>query len=409
MTRRILFTFLVWWLVVGWLGVSAAMAQSTSPETISAGSIGLRSGFDSNPTDTPGARGSAFVTETANYDYLRGSLTEDGLGLKLSVTNTIFDPNVAAPSTNALLAVTLATRLAPELTLRTTLTTTVDDNWARRFNSAQLRNRVEYDTSEVRVFASLDTSLSALNERNIFTQSAFLPTDENFVTVTAMPGFAYKFEGGEAGTSVALSRVAYFATDIFGLNRSHSVIQPNAFFNAKVSDVELEGSLSPYLAEYDTTDFNPVRQLLYTAKVKYPTGSWTFGLGSSRTIQDTTLSFASLDAVLSHEASISYKLDDQNAISLLARYRRDDFLGVADYLGFDLWSTTYLTGIDYAHSFGDGLIGTAGVSVRQVVRPGEIQPLALNIQIGLQKKLDFGDAPKPPPDGAADVKRRTGS
>jgi hypothetical protein len=54
----------------------------------------------------------------------------------------------------------------------------------------------------------------------------------------------------------------------------------------------------------------------------------------------------------------------RNAINPLARYRRDDYLGVAD-----LWSTTYLTGIDYAHDFGDGLIGTAELSVRQVTVP----------------------------------------
>jgi hypothetical protein len=39
------------------------------------------------------------------------------------------------------------------------------------------------------------------------------------------------------------------------------------------------------------------------------------------------LSFASLDTALAHEASVSYKFDDKNAVSLLARYRRDDYLG----------------------------------------------------------------------------------
>jgi hypothetical protein len=262
-----------------------------------------------------------------------------------------------------------------------------------------LRNRIEYDTTEFRVFNSFDASLSALNERNIFTEGAFLPLDENFSTMTMTPGFAYKFEGGEVGTSVALSRVSYFAPDILGMDRSHDVIQPNAFFTAKVSGVELEGSLSPYLASFDTTDFDTVQQLLYTAKLKYPTGPWTFGLGSSRTVQDTTLSFASLDAALAHEASVSYKFDDQNAVSLIGRYRRDD------YLGTGLWSTTFLTGIDFAHDFGDGIIGTAAASARQVRRPYEIQPWALNLQVGLQKTLDFGGPLKPAPDKAAGIKR----
>jgi hypothetical protein len=414
MARRVaLLTF-----VACCLGAPAGWAQSAPPETpksdsaksdtVSAGSIGLRTGFDTNPTDTLGARGSAFLTETVNYDYLRGSAGE-GLAVKLSVSNTDYDPNVAAASTTILAAVTGTKEVAQDLTLRSTLSTTIDDNWARRSHAVQWRNRIEYDGSEVRVFANADASLNALNERNIFTASDFLPYDENFATMTAMPGFAYKFEGGEVGTSVGLSRVSYFATDIFSLDRSHSIVQPNAFFKAKVAGAELEGSLSPYLATYDTTDFDSVRQLLYTAKARYPTGAWTFGIGSSRTIQDTTLSFASLDSVLAHEVSVSYKFDDKNALSLLARYRRDDFLGVADYLGIDLWSTTYLAGIDYAHDFGDGLIGTAGVSVREVIRPGETQPLAYNLQLGLQKKLDFGDAPKQAADATLAGKRRAGS
>src|ERR1700761_1731648 len=138
MDRRILLpAFAVWC-----LGASPLLAQTAgSDDVISAGSLGLRGGFDSNPTDTPGARGSLFVTQTVSYDYLRGSLSEDGLGLKVIVSDTIYDPGVAAPSTNVLLAATKAIKLAPNLNLRTTLTATVDDSWARRFHSMQWRNR----------------------------------------------------------------------------------------------------------------------------------------------------------------------------------------------------------------------------------------------------------------------------
>lgn len=390
--------------VASQLGISASLAQTApSAETVSvnAGSIGLRTGYDSNPTDTLGARGSMFATETITYDYLRGSLQDGIIGLNVKFADTQYDPNVAAPSTSAVVAVTGAIELAPKLTLRTTLTTTIDDNWARRANGVQLRNRVEYDTTDVRVFANVDAGINALNERNIFTLGEFLPQDENFTTVTVMPGFAYKLGMGEIGTSVALSRVAYLNTDIFGLDRSQNRIQPNAFFNVKANGLEVEGSVSPFFARYDTTDFEDVRRLLYTAKAKYQTGSWTFGIGSSRTVQDTTLSFASLDTALSHEASISYKIDDKNAISALTRYRRDD------YLGTDLWSTTFLTGLDFAHDFGDGYIGTAGASVRQVRRPDEVQPWALNVQVGFQKRLDFGDVAKPAADKVADAKPKT--
>jgi hypothetical protein len=405
MSRRIL----VLTIVVSWFGVSAAEAEPASLETVSVGSIGLRGGFDSNPTDTDGAKGSLFANQTINYDYLRGSVDNGSIGLKLTLSDTVYQPNVAAPSTAVLAAVTGALRLAPNLSLRTTLTTTVDDNWSRRSHSVQLRNRIEYETDQYRLFANLDTGISALNERNIFTEGGFLPADENFTTATALPGFAYKFAAGEVGTSIALSRIAYLAPDILGFDRSHNIVQPNVFFNATVSGLQLEGSLSPFLAMYDTSDFATVQQLNYTAKLKYLTGPWAFGLGSSRTVQDTTFALSSLDSVLAHEASVSYKIDDKNAVSLLARYRRDLYLGVSDYIGLDLYSTTYLTGIDFAHNFGDGFIGTAGASVRQVRRPFDIQPYALNLQIGLQKKLDFGGTPPAVPDKPADTKRAPGA
>jgi len=119
------------------------MAQTVPSEAVSVGSIGLRGGFDSNPTDTPGAHGSLSVTQTVSYDYLRGSL-QDGIALKLRATDTIYDPNVVAPSTNVVAAATVATRIAPNLGVSATLTTMIDDNWARRPHSMQLRNRAEY-------------------------------------------------------------------------------------------------------------------------------------------------------------------------------------------------------------------------------------------------------------------------
>ncbi|UGA42852.1 hypothetical protein [Bradyrhizobium quebecense] len=61
----------------------------------------------------------------------------------------------------------------------------------------------------------------------------------------------------------------------------------------------------------------------------------------------------------------------------------------------------------FAYDFGDGYIGTAGASIRQVRRPDEVQPWALNVQIGFQKKLDFGDAPKAADAKVTEVKPKT--
>ncbi|WP_342725282.1 hypothetical protein AAFG07_41385 [Bradyrhizobium sp. B097] len=46
-------------------------------------------------------------------------------------------------------------------------------------------------------------------------------------------------------------------------------------------------------------------------------------------------------------------------------------------------------------------------SIRQVRRTDEVQPWALNVQIGFQKKLDFGDAPKAAAAKLTEVKPKT--
>jgi hypothetical protein len=385
-------------MTVSCVGPSNGMAQivPSTAETVSTATIGLRGGFDSNPTDILGARGSPLFTQTFDYAYLRGS-QQDAVGLKLNAVDTLYNPTVAAPTTTVVAAATAVLRLAPELTLRTTLTTTLDDSWARRSHAVQLRERFEDDTPQFRLFTNFDVSLSSLNERDIFTNGGFLPYDENFVTVTALPGFAYKIGPGEIGASVALSRVSYFEDDILGLDRSHDVVQPNLFFSTSLSGFQLEGSVSPYFADFDTGDFDPVRQVLYTAKIKYPTGPWTFGIASTRTMQDTTLPFSAVDEALAHEGSASYKIDDHNAVNVLARFRRDD------YLGLGAWATTLLMGCDFAHDFGGGFLGTASTSIRQVKHPGETLPWSLNVQFGLQKQLDFGAA-QATPNKAADAK-----
>ncbi|WP_158814852.1 hypothetical protein [Methylocapsa sp. S129] len=396
MIRRKLFAVLV----VPWLATPAALAQTATPapDTLATGSIGLRGGFDSNPTDSEGGRGSAFETQTFSFDYLRGA-EQEGIGVKLAGSNTLYDPRVAAPSTSVVAALTAALRPAPNLTLRTSLTTTVDDSWSRRSQAEQWHNRIEYETSQFRVFANLDATVTALNERNIFANGGFLPSDENFVTVTALSGAAYKTGFGEFGASVAASRVDYLEdSDYLGLDRSHDTLQPNAFFSANLRGAELEGSVSPFAANFDTSDFDPVRQLLYTAKAKIPLGAWTLGLGSTRTVQDTTLPFSAIDLTQAHEASVSYKFDAHNAVNFTARFKRDD------YLGLGAWSTTLLGGVDFAHDFGGGLLGTATASVRQVKQPGETLPWSLNLQIGLQKQFDFGGGQKAAADNAAGAK-----
>jgi len=363
---------------------TAARAEDAAPSaTVVSATIGLRGGFDQNPTDSSEARGSAFETQTLSFDYVHGTAKE-GYSVNLTSVNTFYDPRVAAPSLSNNLTFNNGLDLGGGVSLRTTLQALNDTSWSRRQETALLRNRVEYDQPSYRLFMNLDTSINSLNERNIFALGNFLPRPENYVNVTVLPGAAYKLPFGEVGASFSATDMVYLEDfDYIGLRRDETRLQPNLFANATYKDIAVEGSISPFRAIFPAKDFDTVKKLLYTAKLKVPWKMFTLDLSSTRTVQDTTLPFSAIDVVTQHEARLTAKINDANAVSAYYRWKQDDYRGLG---AIELVKTI---GVDYAHKLGNGFVATTSVSTRKVQETGSVIPRAFNVTLGLQKQLDF--------------------
>ena len=371
-------------LLAGWQVSEASAAETAVAAETSVLTLGLRGGYDSNPTDSAVARASAFSTAILGYQYLNGS-AKDGISLSLNAVDTYYDPRVAAPALANSATFNAATLLADKLVLRGTLAASNEQTWSRRRNAASARLRLDYETSDFRLFGSIEAGLAALNERNYFALGAFLPRDENVGTLTVLPGIAYKTRVGEFGVSLTAARVAYLEDyDYLGFRRDNDRLQPNLFYSGTLRGVTLEGSLSALDAVFPNKDFDDLRRLLYTAKLKLPFAPFVLELASSRTAQDTTLPFSAIDIVDLHEAKLSWKLGSRSVLSLFARAKSDD------YTGLGAKAVTRGIGMEYAYSFASGLTATAQASLRRVRETGTSVPDGFNIQFGLQRAFSLG-------------------
>jgi hypothetical protein len=359
----------------------AAPATETSVLT-----LGLRGGYDSNPTDGPVARASAFSTMLLGFQYLNGS-AKDGISLRLDALDTYYDPRVAAPALSNSASFNAATLIADKLVLRGTLSASNEQTWSRRRNAASARLRLDYDTGDFRLFGSVEAGLTALNERNYFALGAFLPRDENAGTLTVLPGIAYKTAIGEVGVSLTAAKVAYLEDyDYLGFRRDHDRLQPNLFYSGSLRGATLEGSLSVLDAVFPNKDFDDLRRLLYTAKARLPFAPFVLELASSRTAQETTLPFSAIDIVDLHEAKLSWTLGPRAVLALFARMKSDD------YTGLGAKAVTRGIGLEYAYRLASGLTATAQASLRRVRETGVAVPDGFNIQFGLQRSFSLGGA-----------------
>jgi hypothetical protein len=363
---------------------TAAAAKTVAATETSVLTLGLRGGYDSNPTDGPVARASAFSTTILGYQYLNGS-AKDGISLSLNAVDTYYDPRVAAPSLANSATFNAATLLADTLVLRGTLAAGNEQTWSRRRNAASARLRLDYELGDFRLFGSVEAGLAALNERNYFALGAFLPRDENAGTLTVLPGIAYRTGLGEFGVSLTAAKVAYLEDyDYLGFRRDNDRLQPNLFYSGTLRGVTLEGSLSALDAVFPDKDFDDLRRLLFTAKLKLPFEPFVLELASSRTAQDTTLPFSAIDIVDLHEAKLSWKLGARSVLALFARAKSDD------YTGLGAKAVTRGIGLEYAYNFASGLTATAQASLRRVRETGTSVPDGFNIQFGLQRAFSLG-------------------
>lgn len=355
--------------------------------------IGLRGGFDSNPAGIQGANGTPVVTTYATWDYLHGTL-QDGYGLNLSLVETHYDPRALASARAHSLTLKHGFSLGDASAIQSSLSVNNEQSWSRRKNSLAWRERLDHGIGPFRLFASGEARITALNERNVFNLGAFLPRDENFGTLGLTTGAAWRTGETEIGLSFSASRVHYIeGVDYLGFRRDHNRLQPNLFFSTVLGGATIEGSLSPFRAYFPEKEFDAVESLLYTAKLRLPYERFTLDLGSVRTVEDTTLPFSVINVTTAHEAKLTARIDEDNAVSLIARRKTDD------YIGLDARSDQKGIGIDYQRSLGKGLTAVAAGAWRKTKETGLTPVTSFSVMLGLQKQIDLSRIAKPDKSG----------
>lgn len=367
---------------------------AASGEDISAATISLRGGYDSNPANIEGATGGVFLAHAAAWEFLRGT-DKDGFGVSLNAAQIVYDPRVIAPTTNHAATFKHAIGLSDQLLLRSTLSAASDQAWSRRQNAILWRERLDYEAGRFRFFAGLDARLASLNERNIFALGGFLPRDESFLTLSALPGLAWRSSIGEVGASLSLARTRYLhETDYLGFFRHNDRLQPNLFASTTLFGVTFEGSASFLTARFPDRNFDDVKRILYTAKAVIPMNQAMITLSSQRTAEETTLPWSVINIATNYEARASLKYDERNRLDIYGRYKSDH------YLGLDARANTVTAGFEYQREIERGLTALAAASWRRTKETGANPVIAFNLQIGLQKQFEIG-AGKADPDAAS--------
>lgn len=355
--------------------------------------IGLRGGFDSNPAGIQGANSTPAVTTFATWDYLHGTL-QDGYGLNLSLVETHYDPRALASARAHSLALKHAVSLSDSTVLQSSVTVSGEQSWSRRKSSLAWRERLDHGIGPFRLFVSGEARIAALNERNVFNLGDFLPRDENFGTLGLTTGAAWRSGETEIGLSFSASRIHYIeGVDYLGFRRDHNRLQPNLFFSTALGGATIEGSLSPFRAYFPEKEFDAVESMLYTAKLRVPYERFTLDLGSARTVEDTTLPFSVINVTTAHEAKLTARIDDDNAVSLIARRKTDD------YVGLDARSDQKGIGIDYQRGLGKGFTATASGAWRKTKETGLTPVTSFSVMLGLQKQIDLSRIGKPDKSG----------
>lgn len=351
--------------------------------------IGLRGGFDSNPAGIQGAKGTPVATAYATWDYLHGTL-QNGYGFNLSLVETHYDPRALASARAHSLALKHGISFGEASALQSSLAASGEQSWSRRKSSLAWRERFDHGIGPFRLFASGEARITALNERNVFNLGDFLPRDENFGTLGLTTGAAWRTGETEIGLSFSASRVHYIeGVDYLGFRRDHNRLQPNLFFSTVLGGAAIEGSLSPFRAYFPEKEFDAVESLLYTAKLRLPYERFTLDLGSTRTVEDTTLPFSVINLTTAHEAKLTARIDDDNAVSLSARRKTDD------YVGLDARSDQKGIGLDYQRSLGKGFTAIAAGAWRKTKETGLTPVTSFSVMLGLQKQIDLSRIGKP--------------
>lgn len=305
----------------------ALAPEGSRADDVAVGSVRLRGGYDANPQLLPGGRGGAFAGVDAAFAMGR---SDGGVDSALSgeLQRADYATRGLAPAQRA--KVTFDARGDPfsGWTLKSqTSADSIDSATTKSFDAVQSL-RLAADGDGMRPFVVGALRYSRLNETNAILTD-FLPEDQRFIRVTAIPGIKAAFGHGDIGASVNLSATRYETDpDLFGYRRRNERVEPFLFYRAESPLADVSLAVSRLYGTWHDPDFSPVRALLFDLglTLRSPDKRWQFEATGRRSAADTTFPISPLTISELYSGTLSYSEPDRWRIGATARWLRTAYL-----------------------------------------------------------------------------------
>lgn len=358
---------------VGWFVISIA-ALGGGPAFADdefAASLKLRGGYDTNPefSTYSGVGGSAFIgTDTA----LAAARKEEGysVGVAVEANTTNYANRLVTP---ALGGKVILRGMVGNDDLNLTSTSTVANVSTYNLRQSDLIQsfKAEAKVDSVKVFVTAEGAQSSLNQTNVIFQD-FLPSPQQYLRGTIIPGVAYVRDKFEIGTSVNLSARHYSQEfDDFGFRRDNERIEPFLFAKYNSDEFSAYASVSQLFGQWHDVDFSNVNRTMFDANMTWRPKPFTVELSATRRAAETTFPISPITIDTSLVAKASWQVADTWKVSAATGYFSSEYLDspffsqtrtVAAGLSHDL-PDNYTVGLDLTYARGTLISGDKASAV----------------------------------------------
>jgi hypothetical protein len=310
--------------------------------------VGLRGGYDTNPTQAAAAVPSALFGLDAAI--AAGRDTPDyRAGIALEASRTEYTASGKASSERYHLAIEGANRDQNDVTIRSTTRVTATRNYDTRDFDATQGVRVQWIGGALRPFATFQAGYASLNETNAIFPD-FLPRDLRYLRATLIPGIAYTFGKAEIGASVNLSAARYLDTfDSFGFRRDNERVQPFLFFRYN-DGINVIATLSRFNGDWHDPVFSDVNATLYELTLSKTFKAVEVAFNLRRSVGETTFPLSPITISDEIGGRFTVKIDDDTSVTASVRRVK------TAYLDSPFVSRALVYGIAASRNLGNGFM-----------------------------------------------------
>ncbi|WP_458761251.1 outer membrane beta-barrel protein [Afipia sp. TerB] len=320
-------------------------------------SVRLRGGFDSNPQFLPGpnpGRTGFIGTDTA----LAAGTKRDGysLGVAAEAGATQYTNPDLIP---ALSGKVVLRGLLGDDNASIASTTTIGDTSSYNLRSSDIMQSIkgEMKFASIKLFASVEGARSSLNQTNVIFQD-FLPSPQQYLRGTLIPGISLVADKFEVGTSVNLSVRRYLEElDDFGYRRDNERVQPFLFARYTSSDISAFGAISYLRGTWRDVDFTNVSEVLFDTSLTWRIAPFTIDLKAVRKAGETTFPISPITIDTLYSGKIAWQVDPDWTMTAGAGY------AISRYLDSPFKAQTATYGVGVSRDLGNGY--TLGLDLTQ--------------------------------------------